>query len=91
MKQAQWVAARHRRVSRDGLVFAAIVAPNTVLALIADPDGRAQSEVVVDPTGLPPAAEQRGEPPAVRSALLDTVQVTAVLSPTAAWVTTPWL
>jgi len=53
LERARWFAARYAVRHRDGLVFAVDVEPSTVLALVGDPGGRNESEVVVDLALLP--------------------------------------
>ncbi len=53
LERARWFAARYAVRHRDGLVFAVDVAPSAVLALVGDPGGRNESEVVVDLALLP--------------------------------------
>lgn len=53
--RAEWFADRWTSGGRgEGLVFKTRVDPGAVLALLGDPDGRNEEEIVVDPTLLPP-------------------------------------
>jgi len=53
LERARWFAARYAVRHRAGLVFAVDVEPSAVLALVGDPGGRNESEVVVDLALLP--------------------------------------
>jgi hypothetical protein len=59
-EQAEWFANRWTARGRTALVLETLVEPAAVLALLSDKDGRAESEVVVDPAMLRPIRRPAG-------------------------------
>lgn len=54
VEKARWFAQRFVAIGAPAHVFECVVEPIAVLAIIDDPDGRNEAEVVVDPRLLPP-------------------------------------